>query len=281
MKIKMMAAAAAAILLASCTAVPPTPADAYPGEPTTVNVVAHEDDDLLFINPDVNMDVTGGKRTITVFLTAGDAGRGTQYYQDREAGARAAYAQMGGYNNTWNTTTPVVNGHAITKSCLSQTVRICLFFLRLPDGWHTDANLQKLQNGQVSTLSALDGSNTYTSADLTALINKIFTIYEPSHIRTSDWVANPGDHRDHNAAAAYAYAAHQTYLMPHTIYAYEGYTIVNKVVNLAIGPRNGKLTTFMNYAPHDYHVCQTYDACRADTYGRYMERKYIVRTATF
>src|SRR5689334_1581746 len=59
-------------------------------------VCAHEDDTLLFMNPDMQASIRAGNPVETVFLTAGDAGLGVDYQLEREAGARAAYALLAG-----------------------------------------------------------------------------------------------------------------------------------------------------------------------------------------
>src|SRR5689334_18853342 len=71
---------------------------------SSMNVVAHEDDDLLFIYPPTSQDATRGRCLTTVYLTAGDDGRGASYWHRREAGAMAAYAQMAGVTDAWTTT---------------------------------------------------------------------------------------------------------------------------------------------------------------------------------
>nr|OQO23502.1 hypothetical protein B0A51_12418 [Rachicladosporium sp. CCFEE 5018] len=55
-------------------------------------IVAHQDDDLLFLNPSLLRAVRAGRDIITVYLTAGDAGRPEPYWRGREAGVRAAGA---------------------------------------------------------------------------------------------------------------------------------------------------------------------------------------------
>src|ERR1700694_2302046 len=41
---------------------------------TTLNIVAHEDDDLLFLSPDLLHAIQAGRAVRTVFVTAGDSG---------------------------------------------------------------------------------------------------------------------------------------------------------------------------------------------------------------
>src|ERR1700749_3509165 len=59
----------------------------------TLNIVAHEDDDLLFLSPDLLHAIQGGGKVRTIFVTAGDAGSGTSYWTGRQNGMLAAYAQ--------------------------------------------------------------------------------------------------------------------------------------------------------------------------------------------
>jgi len=76
----------------------PTPA------PVDLNIVAHQDDDILFMNPDIlNTVLIAGHRQVTVYITGGniglkdfDNGLGTdpQYVLDREEGAIAGYSKL-------------------------------------------------------------------------------------------------------------------------------------------------------------------------------------------
>ena len=49
-------------------------------------VVAHPDDDLLFMNPDVQTDITAGRAVRTVYVTSGDGGGPASWWQSRETG---------------------------------------------------------------------------------------------------------------------------------------------------------------------------------------------------
>lgn len=68
-----------------------------------MNLVAHEDDDILFIASPTYTDVAARRCLTTVFLTAGDDGLGASYWQAREDGAMAAYAKMASVANSWTT----------------------------------------------------------------------------------------------------------------------------------------------------------------------------------
>ena len=70
-----------------------------------LTIVAHEDDDLLFINPDIQQAISRGAAVRTVFVTAGefngDSVSREHYAQQRELGIRAAYANMASVANQW------------------------------------------------------------------------------------------------------------------------------------------------------------------------------------
>ncbi len=72
------------------------------GSGATMNFVAHEDDDLLSQSPNLLREIKSGKCLRTVYALAGDAGENDSYWQDRERGVRAAYAQMMGVSNSWS-----------------------------------------------------------------------------------------------------------------------------------------------------------------------------------
>jgi len=70
----------------------PTPTPA----PVDLNIVAHQDDDILFMNPDILNSVVMGHRQVTVYITGGNVGigSGTDYVMDREEGAIAGYCKL-------------------------------------------------------------------------------------------------------------------------------------------------------------------------------------------
>jgi hypothetical protein len=61
-----------------------------------LNIVAHQDDDILFMNPDILNSVKEGRRQVTVYITGGNVGisSGTGYVLEREEGAIAGYSKL-------------------------------------------------------------------------------------------------------------------------------------------------------------------------------------------
>ena len=96
--VALMAAWVAAVLLWSPAAAGPDRSARY------AQVVAHPDDDLLFMNPDLLSSVRSGAETSTIYLTSGesDVRPPEPYAASRRAGSRAAFAAMAGVADEWD-----------------------------------------------------------------------------------------------------------------------------------------------------------------------------------
>ena len=254
---------------------------------TVLNVVAHTDDDLLFINPDIQSDITAGRCVRTVFVTAGDAGSGSGYWTSREAGAKAAYAQMAGVPGGWVGGTAMMAGHMLHTESLGAGPDIRLTFLRLPDGnlggsgfgSQGNQSLQKLWQGEISTIRPVDSADSFTKDGLAQTLTAIMVAEQAGQIRTQDYVHGfgDGDHSDHHAAAFFARKAHQAFGASHTLTGYQGYPISSRPANLSAAQADGKLNTFLSYSAFDSHVCGSAAACRGDAeYAPWFSRQYVV-----
>jgi LmbE family N-acetylglucosaminyl deacetylase len=252
---------------------------------SSMNIVAHEDDDILFINPATYTDVAAGRCLTTVYLTAGDDGQNASYWRGREEGAMAAYAAMARVPNTWTTTKlHTASGQAAVTRTLNGT-DIRLIFLRLPTGSpggraidHYEC-LSKLHAGTISAVHAVDGAATYTSASLLDTLTGFMRTFHPSAIRTLDYTDayGDGDHADHHNAAYYTYEAQRTYPTPHRLQGFRGYPVSGLPANQPAAVAARKLAIFLAYSAHDPHACQTAVACRQDrNYWPWMFRSYQV-----
>ena len=142
---------------------------------STMAVVAHEDDSLLFLSPDLSHDIQAKRCVRTVFVTAGDDGQGPGYWLSREDGAEAAYAEMAGVADTWSQSDAGISGHPMPLMTLVGDPQVSLVFMRLPDGdvdgsgfASTDfESLQKLYQGTISEMTTVDGTSSYTKTGLT------------------------------------------------------------------------------------------------------------------
>lgn len=189
---------------------------------------AHQDDWQLFMNPSAFQDVVDGStRSIFIHVTAGDAGLGTKsggrrhpWYLARENGAEAAIRFMADADNLPPVrnvvSAPTFCGHRIRRVSYRRTAA---YFLRLPDGspegtGYADTefqSLQRLAEGKIGTLKAIDGSACYVGwSDLVATVRAIIEAERgdvPSvqlNVPELDPVRNAGDHPDHSMTARVA-----------------------------------------------------------------------------
>ncbi|MBK7623729.1 MAG: discoidin domain-containing protein [Kineosporiaceae bacterium] len=233
---------AAASLALPAVVATPAAAAACPGSALTI--VAHEDDDTIFVNPDVLNDIRAGRCVRTLFVTAGDAGNSYPDSLYRENGPKAAYAQMAGVANNWVATDDGVSGRTIQVLNLAGNSRVSIAFLRLPDGFpsgqgsatYGGRSLSKLWTGSISSITAVDGSETYSRSTLISTLAAMMADFQPTTIRTQDYVSpvSDADHSDHLMTAAFTLAADSLYTSTaHTLMAYQGYGTASRPANVS------------------------------------------------
>jgi len=182
---------------------------------------AHQDDWQLFMSSKIVEDLNNGGKVVFVTLTAGDASCGActygviPFYLARETGSvrssKFAADLAGGIPSPRPDSVRVtINGHSVVKYVYKNTVN---YFFRLPDG-NLDGNgfpntgnnsLRKLKLGLISSLSSIDGTNTFTSwLDLTNTLKEIINTERGQDNQVwvnkaslDTLVYNQSDHLDH------------------------------------------------------------------------------------
>lgn len=206
-------------------------------------IVAHPDDDLLFMSPDLVHDLRAGRRVTTVFLTAGDAGGPTNYVLARERGIQAAYAVMAGLPDDWQTSQILIEGHRILTRTLVAAPHVSVDFLRLPDGGpghgdgypsHGYQSLPRLLDARMPSITTVDDSATYTLDSLVASLARIMSDIQPAVLRTQDLLADSDDHPDHIATAKLACAAHHACPGTRTLLSYADYRAAQLPANVGL-----------------------------------------------
>jgi LmbE family N-acetylglucosaminyl deacetylase len=254
----------------------------------SLQIVAHPDDDLLFQNPDIFRDIQAGHCVQTVFLTAGDAGRGETYWRSREVGIQAAYAVMAGADDIWIASDPLVNGQPIHLAVLDEVPTVSVVFLRIPDGnrdgrgmaVNHHESLRRLWEGDLELVTTLDGSARYTRESLTAALTEIMRQAQADTVRTQDWELgfDAGDSADHVATALFAHAAHQDYGRPHRLLGYAGYPVWILAANVTGSDLAAKAGALAAYARHDPHFCFSPWCAEAVMTSLRAARQYVVST---
>ncbi len=252
---------------------------------TTLNFVAHEDDDLLFLSPDLLHAIQSGRNVRTIFFTAGDNGETTTYWQGRQTGTEVAYAQMSGVANTWTQTDAGIAGHPIPLFTLTGKPTVSLAYLHLPDG-NIDGtgfastryeSLQKLWTGSISTIHAIDGTSSYTKATLISTLASLMSSFQPNQVNSQDYVGSygDGDHSDHYSVAYFVQSAQLQYTTQHTFTGYQDYTTSALAANVTGADLTAKQNAFYAYGVDDPNVCGNSSSCSGTNYALWLQRQYI------
>ncbi len=260
---------------------------------TRMNIVAHEDDDLLFMNPGLQTDISEGKCVRTIYLTAGDAGANQFYWLSREQGSEAAYNHMIGADAIWiHRTVKLHDKQYITVANPRGNPRVSLIFFRLPDGnlqgngfgGYGHESIQKLYDGAIPAVQSIYNGSLFTKESLTSSLTELLQLYAPTEIHTQSTVNSPPlfDHSDHAAISRFADDAYSRYIAgpssvaeTATIRHYAGYSVRTLPENVSGEALHRKTETFLRYAQHDPGVCHSHDECdNTPTYGGYLRREY-------
>ncbi|CAL9518716.1 hypothetical protein SUDANB95_03757 [Actinosynnema sp. ALI-1.44] len=287
-------------LVVACAEPAHEPAGA--AEVAYLQVVAHHDDDVLFMNPDVREAVRSGKRVMTVFVTAGEAevADANGYSASRQAGARAAYARMAGVPDEWaGAAMDLAGGRVGERYTLKAKPQVALVFLNLPEDADPRADggrgaLRRLWHDRaggvvsVDTLTPTGGKmtepSTYTGNALIRVLVKIMDGFRPTVLRVQDSDPDPDypqwqpwhDHPDHVMSARFAEEAARVYQRSPdrprlVVVGYRDYNIDRAPVNLGPGQQAEKLADFAAYQAHDRYAGghPSYDAWPRRMYYRW------------
>ena len=216
---------------------------------------AHQDDWQLFFGDRSAASVKTARKVVFVYTTAGDAGSTPDYWQAREAGAKASVDAIS-VADAWSCAPRTIEQHPIHRCAKANTVS---YFLRLPDGngegqgYNGRASLAHLR-GSGRDVSAVDNSTTYTTwDDLIATVRGIIAEETAGQsdaetiVHSQDWevLVNGGDHSDHIATGdlARAAAANRAW----NLFWYMGYQNVFENTNLSATAHAVKWRTIVAY----------------------------------
>ncbi len=294
--ISVVAATISCLALLLTSAVTPVRATEPGCDSATMYVAAHADDTLLFQSPSLLQDVYSERCVRTVFVTAGDAGRPVSYWGKREDGAEAAYAQMAGVADEWDSEQIVVDGHSIRLVTLEDQPKISIAYLRLPDGGTSGSGFSLYGNESLTKLwrsvkggspsivdiEAVDDSSSYDFEQLVDVLAVLMDSFEPSQVATQNYtqaLVGP-DHADHVATAKFAREAAALYGDAHRLLAFEDYEISAKPQNVFGELLGAKSFAFYTYGAHDSDACDSESHCAETAYSKWLLREYVADTET-
>jgi hypothetical protein len=268
--------------------------------------VAHEDDDILFMNPDILHAIAAGKYVTVVYLTGGACSDNLAFAVVREAGVMAAYARLAGVADEWTLT-----DQPVRELTLDAQPKVALVFFRLSASASeagnvcpsSTTNLRGLWlNGSTSptlAMTSLDGANTYTRAQLVTALANLLRRLHPVRIGTLDATGLFGsgddpsglqlvypalggrcyfyDHSDHFYSGRFTGEARDLLAAPPTLGMYRGYNQANQdPSNVASEDFSAKQGAFEAYSEHDFSV--QLDQVAGPPYGglydAWLERQY-------
>ncbi|MFJ7278194.1 PIG-L family deacetylase [Kitasatospora sp. NPDC098663] len=243
--------------------------------PLFMQVVAHEDDDILFMNPDLSNALANGTPSVTVFVTAGNAtgdpcatvcwdtaGEPLRTW-NRQMGAINAYSRMTGVGDTdpatdevghWTAEAWTVGGKQVERYVLKGRP-VHLIFLNLHDAGLGGVLAGGTDTTVVPVGSPLSGPSTYTAADVVEVLRQLMVTYQPTVLRAQDELPDSrysGDHSDHVCAAKFAGQAALLYGGPLIQVNYRDYNISDSPVNLDPATTGAKGVFVSEYAGHDH-----------------------------
>lgn len=194
-----------------------------------IYVVAHPDDDILLMGPNLLNDIRSNYPTTIIVVTAGDAGnqnlpktaignnnkqyniKDNPYYRVRLSAREGALDKWipSSYSRPLTRTWENFGGTqtAVEKISFGNVVE---YHLNLPDDYisaYGRSYLQSLLDGYVQSVSDIEGLNAYSAADLRLIIRKIIsqnnhntpTLVINFHSPTTDG----RDHPDHTAVGKF------------------------------------------------------------------------------
>lgn len=260
-----------------------------------VQVIAHADDDLLFMNPDLAAGIRAGVPTTGIYLTGGETDKPDPqaYTARRQAGTRASYAQMAGVPDEWIPQRIDVDPkHSVEQYSLRARPRIQVIFVNLPENNDPHAvggkeALVRLWNDtrdqlRVGTLVPDGGvvhqQYFYTHQDLVQLLVELFNRLRPTVVRSQDpdpdtrlLLDTPKfhDHPDHVMAARFTDEATRRYRGPQFVSVnYRDYGVRDVPPNLTEADHQDKIRIFGAYVPHDS------DSTLGNPYAPWLARMY-------
>lgn len=263
--------------------------------PSVMNIVAHEDDDLLFMNPDLLNEIKAGYCVRSVYITAGDAGANKFYWLSREAGSEAAYDEMDGpTKDIWTQRVVQLAPHEyVTIANPHGNSKISLIFMHLPDGnvngsgfpASGNQSLAKLMSGAISNIRTVDDQSSYTAKDLQNALTSLMQLYQPAEIHTqapqNESTQYP-DHSDHITVGQFVRKAYTQYEQEQyadqvtiPISFYIGYPIHARPVNVSGADLQAKDAAFFAYGKYDSGACTSVASCTHNSvYYAYLDREY-------
>ncbi|NVB84065.1 MAG: hypothetical protein HOV81_37160, partial [Kofleriaceae bacterium] len=197
-------------------------------------IVAHPDDDLYFMQPDLREAVQSDTGVTTVYVTAGNYLYDADAAERRYAALRPAYGSVAG-SNDWHCGRISIDGH-VAEHCRLADKPVSLVFLAYPDGGKQGElpnSLLDLWEGTIASAQTVAYQTTsYTRDELVATLAEIVAKTRPRTVHTLEVAATHGeDHSDHMIAGALTLLAVARTNSQADIISYRAYSALTEPAN--------------------------------------------------
>lgn len=226
------------LALGACNEAPITGPD-LPVAPH-LTVIAHQDDDLLFMQPDLTDLVEDRAGVVNVYVTAGNGRelgrRALETASRRYDGLLKAYAQAAGLVPDWVCGVIEVAGHGVDH-CRLEGADVSLLFMGYPDGGKEgelhDSLLHVWEGKSSGAITYGLRPSRHDQASLIDTVAEIITAVKPTTIRTLEIAGTHGrDHSDHMIVGALALLATAAAHSQAELIAYRGYGTEDEAENM-------------------------------------------------
>ncbi|HEY0988656.1 MAG TPA: PIG-L family deacetylase [Kofleriaceae bacterium] len=250
---------------------------------TDLAIVAHQDDDLLFMQPDLYDAVKRGTGVTNVYVTAGNGRHGRDFSERRYDGLMTAYSAIAGAND-WSCGWIRVGSNEV-EHCRLESAKVSLLFLGYPDGGKDGElalSLLHLWEGKVPRAPAVSfGPATYDRPTLIAVLSDIIGYTQPTTIRTLEIASTHGhDHSDHMLVGALAVLAIARSSVDAELISYRGYNINDEPPNASPALYRRSLDAVARYEACITGCAPCGEACPAnrivDTHLEWLKRHYAI-----
>ena len=254
-------------------------------------IIAHPDDELVFMSPAMLSILRGPDAVKIVYLTAGDAAQDERYWRSREraiaqthAALRPSKGALADRADTAATLAPEPARRGVPASPVAPVAPVTLEFLRLADGMlqgqgapnRNAESLIKLWRGDIVHMHALDGGARYTREALIAHLQQTIAAFAPTLLHTLNGVAKDAhEHADHHATGLFAAAAAIGCNKRLTVRLYIGSNSPRMPANVTGAALADKIAVFASYAQHDTEIFNGRpDWLTSSIYAPMLEREY-------
>lgn len=242
-------------------------------------IVAHLDDDMIFMQPELIDALAHGSST-TIYVLSGDPVRGNQRARFVFEAAMIAYEHAAG-SSDWECGSLRVTDLPV-HHCRLRNRPISMIGLDIVDGGYSASerpeSLLSLLEGRLTTLPILGPVGGQITVPL--LIDELAALIAqtaPSELHVLDIMANHGnDHAGHLMAAAFALWGAAQAGFQNTLISHRGYSVDPEPVNLSDADfaLTKPMLGYFEACYFECGPCGTECATIADSHERYLRRQY-------